>query len=173
MRSNRRASISADRDKWTKQAFGACIAAVKELVSGRHAPINPSLKIERLTDSEWGWFVSAIVSAWVRTRSEQASVEGWDYERAAHATALEPDPWFAGAIAAILPKLPEALPNLDWWKPVGEWSKNEIVEFLTAAITLTRRAVAARNVAEERCAGKPETVDALPDEICHFDGERQ
>ena len=122
MRTNRHAAISADRDKWTKQAFDACIAAAKDLI-GTDGPIRPGVPIGLLTKSEWGWFVSTVVSAWVRIRSEQAASEGWNYERAAHATGLEPDPWVQGAVASILPKLVEACPDLDWSKPVGEWDE--------------------------------------------------
>jgi hypothetical protein len=84
----------------------------------------------------------------VRTRSEQASVEGWNYERAAHATGLEPDPWVEGAVASILPKLVEACPDLDWGKGVGEWKKGDVVAFLIAAFGLIRHALAARDASE-------------------------
>ena len=147
MRTNRLAAISADRDKWTKQAFDACIAAAKDLM-GKDGPVRPDIPIGCLTTNEWGWFVSTAVSTWVRTRSEQASVEGWNYERAAHTTGLEPDPWVQGAVASILPKLVEACPDLDWGKAVGEWEKNDFVALLIAAFRLIQRALAARDAAE-------------------------
>jgi hypothetical protein len=147
MRTNRRAAISADRDRWTKQAFDAGLAAAKDLI-GAEGPIRPGVPVGRLADSEWGWFVSTIVSAWVRTRSEQASVEGWNYERAAHATGLEPDPWVEGAVASILPKLVEARPDLDWGKAVGEWQKGDVVAFLIAAFGLIHHALGARDASE-------------------------
>jgi hypothetical protein len=160
MRSNRRAAISADRDKWTKRAFGAGLAAAKDLI-GDGGPIRPGVPVGRLTESEWGWIVSAVVSAWVRTRSEQASVEGWSCERAAHTTMLEPDPWLEGAVASILPKLAEACPALDWSKPVGEWPKDHVVAFLIAGFNLAPRAIAARDLAENPSGlhgTEPETV---------------
>ena len=147
MRSNRRAAISADRDKWTKQAFGAGLAAAKDLI-GDGGPIRPGVPVGRLTESEWGWIVSAVVSAWVRTRSKQASVEGWSCERAAHATKLEPDPWLEGAVASILPRLAEACSGFDWDKPVGEWDKGDVVAFLIAGFNLIQHALAARDAAE-------------------------
>ena len=115
VRTNRHAAISADRDRWTKQAFDAGIAAAKDLI-GTDGPIRPGVPVGRLTESEWGWIVSTVVSAWVRIRSEQAASEGWNYERAAHTTRLEPDPWVQGAVASILPKLVEACPDLNWGK---------------------------------------------------------
>jgi hypothetical protein len=147
MRTNRHAAISADRDRWTKQAFCAGLAAARDLI-GDEGPIRPGVPVGRLTEVEWGWFVSTVVSTWVRTRSEQAATEGWDYERAAHATGLEPDPWIEGAVAAILPKLAETCPNLAWDKAVGEWEKRDIVAFLIAAFGLISHALAARDAAE-------------------------
>jgi hypothetical protein len=147
MRTNRLAAISADRDRWTKQAFDACIVAGKDLI-GDDGPIRPGVPIGRLTTNELGWFVSTIVSTWVRVRSEQAASEGWNYERAAHATMLEPDPWLEGAVGSVLPKLAEACPGLDWSKPVGEWEKNDVVALLIAAFRLIQRALAARDAAE-------------------------
>jgi hypothetical protein len=147
MRSNRRAAISADRDKWTKQAFDACVVAIKDLIR-TDGLIRPEMPIGHLTTSELGWFASAGVSAWVRTRSEQAATEGWNYECACHATMLEPDPWLEGAIAAVLPKLADACPGLDWSKPINEWSKDHVVEFLLAAFNLIQHALAARDAAE-------------------------
>jgi hypothetical protein len=146
-RSNRRASIGADRDRWTKQAFEACVAAALDLV-GKDGPIRPGVPVGRLTESEWGWFVSTVVSAWVRTRSEQAASEGWNYDRAAHATQLEPDPWLEGAIASVLPKLAEACRDLDWSKPVGAWERSDVVALLIAAFNLILRVLEARDAAE-------------------------
>jgi hypothetical protein len=147
MRTNRRAAISADRDQSTKQAFEACIAAAKDLI-GATGPIRPEIPIGRLTRNEWGWITSSDVSTWVRIRSEQASVEGWNHERAAHTTGLTPDPWVEGAVGSILPRLAEACPDLDWSRPVGEWEKSDVVAFLIAAFGLIQHALAARDAAE-------------------------
>jgi hypothetical protein len=168
MRRAKTVALHASRDEWTKKAFDAGVAVAKELI-GDQGPIRPGTPVGRLGDDEWGWITSSVAWAFVAIRAEQAATEGWNEERAIRATGLDPDPWFDGAVAAILPKLADACPDLDWSKPVGEWSKDEIVEFLSTAITLTRRAVAARNVAEERIAGKLETVDTLLEEICPFE----
>jgi hypothetical protein len=167
MRASKTAAIHAYRDTWTKAAFAACVVAAKDLI-GADGPIRPLSPIGRLGEDEWGWIVSTVVWAWIATRAEQAATEGWNEERAIRATGLDPDPWFTGAVAAILPQLPEALPDIDWSKPVGEWAKDDIVAFLSTAIVLARRAVAARNVAEERLAGKLEDVDTLLDQIAPF-----
>jgi hypothetical protein len=147
MRSNRRASIGADRDQWTKAAFDACLVPIRDLV-GVDGLIRPETPIGRLTGPEWAWFISAAISAWVRTRSEQASVEGWNHERTCHTTGLEPDPWVQGAVASVLPMLADTCPTLDWSKPVGEWSNDGVVAFLIAGFNLIRHALAARDAAE-------------------------
>jgi hypothetical protein len=164
MRSNRRSAISADRDKWTKQAFDAGIAAAKDLI-GTEGPIRPGVPVGRLTESEWGWIVSTAVSAWVQMRSEQASVEGWNCEGATHATGLEPDPWVQGAVASILPKLVEACPGLDWGKAVGEWEKNDVVAFLIAAFGLIQHALAARDAADNSPGAAGASPDLVPREL--------
>jgi hypothetical protein len=159
MRPNQRAAISAARDAWTAQAFSACAAAARDLITGETPPINPSLKLERLADSEWGWFVTTIVSTWVRTRSEQATAETWDHERASHTTLLDPDPWVRGAVAATLPRLAEACADLDWDKPASEWAKDDVVAFLIAGFNLITHALAARDAAEN----PPGATGADPD----------
>jgi hypothetical protein len=147
MRASKRAAIAADRDRWTKKAFDDCVVAAKDLI-GNEGPIRSDVHVGRLVAAEWGWLVSTIVWTWIATRSEQAATEGWDYERAAHTSALNPDPWTVGAVASVLPKLVAACPELDWSKSLGEWPKDDIVAFLLAGFTLTQHAFAARDAAE-------------------------
>jgi hypothetical protein len=164
MRSNRLAAISADRDRWTKHAFDACVAAARDLIADA-GPIRPGVPIGRLTTNEWGWITSTTVSTWVKTRSEQAGVEGWNYERAAHTTMLEPDPWVEGAIAAILPELAEACPNFDWGKAVGEWEKSDVVALLFTAFNLIQHALAARDAAENPPGAGGANPDVVPRQL--------
>ena len=49
-------------------------------------------------------------------------------------TGLEPDPWDAGAVAAILPELADACPDIDWSQPLAAWPRETMVEFLLAAL---------------------------------------
>jgi hypothetical protein len=167
MRRAGEAKREAHRDRWAAQALTRAVAAARDMV-GDDGPVRSNAPVGRLGADEWGWLVSPAIAAWIATRAEQAASEGWNVERTIRATGLEPDPWFTGAVAAILPKLPDACPGLDWSKSIGEWSKDEIIEFLSMAIVLARRAIAARNAAEEPIAGKIETVDTLLDELCPF-----
>jgi hypothetical protein len=105
------------------------------------------------------------VSTWVRIRSEQASVEGWNYEHAAYATLLKPDPWLEGAVAAVLPRLAKACADLDWSKPVGEWAKDDVVAFLIVGTGLVQHAIAARDAAENPAGASGASPDLVAREI--------
>ena len=120
----------------------------------RDGPHPSGTPIGRLTLHEWGWVCSSAVWAWIATRAEQAAVEGWDVERVIRTTGMRPDPWTVGVIRSVLGKLPEACPDLDWSQPIGAWSKDEITEFLTKALHLIQRAIAARDHTENEVAGK-------------------
>jgi hypothetical protein len=64
-------------------------------------------------------------------------------------TALDPQPWDAGAVAAILPELADTCSGLDWSKPLGAWPKDDIIEFLLKAMSLIRKAMIARDVSDK------------------------
>jgi hypothetical protein len=157
MNSARVASISAERDKWTRQAFDASTAAAKDLV-GALGPIRPTTPIGKLTVAEWGWIATSAISAWVATRAEQATTEGWNLEQTIRTLSSGPDinPWDIGSVVAILPKLPEACGDgFNWSKPIGDWSKETIAEFLLNAFRLVQRANIARDFVEAQVASKP------------------
>jgi hypothetical protein len=164
MRGSKTTAIAADRDRWMKQAHVACITAAKEMI-GNDGPIRPLSPIGRLGDDEWTTIVGSVVWAWIATRSEQAAAEGWNEERAIRAAGLDPDPWFDGAVAAVLPRLAEACPDLDWSKPVGEWAKDDVVAFLIAGFDLVQHALAARDAAEKPPDAGGANLDLVAREI--------
>jgi hypothetical protein len=63
-------------------------------------------------------------------------------------TALDPQPWDAGAAAAILAELADACAELDWSKPLGAWPKVDIIAFLLKAMPLIRKAMIARDLSD-------------------------
>ena len=91
--------------------------------------IPPGTPIGRLGDIEWGWIVAAILFGWISTRAEQATAESIDTELTIRMSGLDPEPWDAGAVAAILPELAE-MPGIDWSKPLGEWPRETMVAVL-------------------------------------------
>jgi hypothetical protein len=136
-------SSSAVDDVWQRRATAAAIAAVRQVIDSN--AISRTTPIGRLTDPELGWLFVAALFAWIRTRAEQATSEGWDTEETLRTTALTPAPWDAGAVAYILPKLGE-LSGVDWERPIGKWSKDQIVHFLVAAGKLITTAMIARDL---------------------------
>jgi hypothetical protein len=134
----------AIEDAWQRRATEAAIAAARGVVK-HDGPIPPLTPIGRLGDIEWGWIVAAILFGWIRTRAEQATAEQLDTEQTIRLTGLDPDPWDAGAVAAILPGLAE-MPGIDWSKPLATWPRATMIEFLTTALALIRKAVIARNL---------------------------
>jgi hypothetical protein len=139
---------SAIEDVWQRRATEAAIAAARGVVK-HDGPIPPLTPIGRLGDIEWGWIVAAILFGWIRTRAEQATAENLDAERTIRASGLEPDPWDAGAVLAILPDLADAYPDLDWSQPLISWSKETMTEFLLTALRLIRQAMLARDRSEK------------------------
>ena len=135
-------STTAIEDAWLRKATTAAIAAARKVVSGGTLPSGTP--VGRLSDHEWGWLVAAILFGWIESRAEQATSEGVDAELTVRATGQDPDPWDAGAVATILPDLVEAV-KIDWAKPLNDWSRENMVEFLLAAFKLMRKAMIARD----------------------------
>jgi hypothetical protein len=67
--------------------------------------VPPMTPVGRLSDTEWGWIVASVLFGWIQERAMQATSNGLDTEKTIQKTGLDPDPWDAGAIAAILPEL--------------------------------------------------------------------
>ena len=139
-------TASAIEDVWQRRATAAAIEAARKVVNV-DGVIPPGTPIGRLGDVEWGWIAAAILFGWISTRAEHATAESIDTELAIRTTALDPEPWDAGAIATVLPELAE-MPGVDWSKPIGEWSRETMVEFLLTAMRLMRQAMIARDVSE-------------------------
>jgi hypothetical protein len=126
-------SISAIEDQWQRDATAAAIAGARGVVQ-MDGPIPPGTPIGRLSDTEWGWIIAAQL----------------DTERTIRMTALDPQPWDAGTVAAILPELADACANVvDWSKPLAEWPRETIVEFLLRAVALIRKAMIARDLSDK------------------------
>jgi hypothetical protein len=141
-------SLSALEDAWQRQATADAIAAARGVVQ-MDGPIPPGTPIGRLSDTEWGWVATAVLFAWICARAQQAAAENLDTERTIRVTALDPQPWDAGAVAAILPELADACSELDWTKPLTQWPRESVIEFLLKAMPLIRKAVIARDLSEQ------------------------
>jgi hypothetical protein len=162
---------SAVEDDWQRRASDAAVAAARNIVLGDDAAVNKNAPVGRLSDVEWGWIVAAILFAWISARAEQAATEELDTEQAIRLTGLDPNPWDAGAIAAILPELARCR-GIDWSKPLSDWPRETMIEFLLEALRLVRRGMIARDLGDgitrkstiahhaDTAAGEPD--DPLP-----------
>jgi len=141
-------SLSALEDQWQRDATANAIAGACGVVQ-MDGPIPPGTPIGRLSDIEWGWIVAAILFAWIGMRAQQAAAEQLDSERTIRMVALDPQPWDAGAVAAILPELADACSGkVDWSQPLAQWPRETIIEFLLKAMPLIRKAMIARDMSE-------------------------
>src|SRR5262249_14834440 len=128
-------SLSAIEDQWQRDATAAAIAGARGVVQ-TDGPIPPGTPIGRLSDIEWGWIVAAILFAWISVRAQQAAAEQLDTERTIRMVGLDPQPWDAGAVAAILADLADACSGMEWSKPLTEWSREDVTEFLLQSMRL-------------------------------------
>src|SRR5262249_34643831 len=121
-----------ERDsEWQEAATAASIAAARKVVLGDDAGINKNTPVGRLSDLEWGWIVTSAIFAWIATHAEQATVKGLDVEQTIRFSMLDPNPWDAGMISTVLPKLADV--GIDWSKPPADWSRETMITFLSAA----------------------------------------
>jgi hypothetical protein len=134
-------SVTAIEDIWLRQATAAATEAARDAV--RAGAVPPMTPVGRLGDVEWGWIVAAVLFGWIKVRSEQAANSGVGIENAIHSVNLVPDPWDLGAIEAILPELADC--DVDWNRPLGALSREQIVTFLNDALMLISKARVARD----------------------------
>ena len=135
--------LTKHENDWQDRATAAAIAAARRVVLGDAAVIPMNTPVGRLSDVEWGWIVTAVIFGWIATRAEQATAEGMDVE---HSICDGVDgACDAGAVATILPKLADAV-AIDWSKPLADWPRETMTQFLTTALGLAREAIAARDL---------------------------
>src|SRR6516162_6798690 len=130
-------------------------------------PIPPGTPIGRLSDTELGWILSAALFAWISKRAEQAAAENLDTERTIRMTALDPQPWDAGAVAAILGELVDACAGLDWSKPLAQWPREAMIARDLSDKGVTRQSSASTIARQANAAagGPLMTPDEFNDEI--------
>jgi hypothetical protein len=140
--------------EWDAKATQSAIDAAREATE----TINPRAAISSLSNVEWCWIAMGAVFAWIKTKSEHATAEGLRYDSAI--VTFKPDyfpqPWDVGAVASILPALGN-LKGIDWSKPIGEWSQNEIQRFAWNCYQMTNAALQARDVGSDGRISRPAT----------------
>jgi hypothetical protein len=138
------ARLRAIESNWHHKSTENAIAGARSVISDSGA-IRPGTPVGSLSDLQWGWVIAAVVFAWVQTRAEQATTQGLETEQAIRLLGLVIEPWDAGAVASILPKLADDA-TIDWKKSLADWSRDEMTSFLTKAFTLIDHAIIARDI---------------------------
>ena len=154
-------SLTAIEDAWQREATRVAIEQARAVVSGGALP--PMTPVGRLSDSEWGWIVAAVLFGWITTRSRQATSNGVGPDKYLYVNEmLNPDPWDAGAIEAILPELGNC--EADWSKSLSQFSREEMIAFLGDAYNLIGKAMLARDKGEKLVTRKGPPGAAEPTE---------
>jgi hypothetical protein len=162
----RHLSPSALEDAWQREATLVAIEQARAAVSGGAVP--PLTPIGRLSDTEWGWIVAAVLFGWISTRARQATSNGVGPDKYLYVNEmLNPDPWDIGAIEAILPELGNC--QADWSKSLSQFSREEMIAFLGDAYNLIGKAMLARDMGEQRITRKgPAGEQADPNDPLPF-----
>jgi hypothetical protein len=162
----RRPSLSVIEDVWQREATRVAIKEARAVVAGGSVP--PLTPIGRLSDTELGWIVAAVLFGWISTRARQATGNGVGPDKYLYANeAFNPDPWDVGAIEAILPELANC--QADWSKSLSQFSREEMITFLGDAYNLIGKAMLARDKGEELVTRKgPAGEQADPNDPIPF-----
>jgi hypothetical protein len=120
---------------WQRKAMETAIAGARQLAASCDA-IDPAAPLSQVSDEGWGWLAAEIIFAWIQVRVEQAVEEGIPFEYCLRRSA--PRSCDLGAVAGVLPELGKL--NLEWNRPLAQWSRGQMIGFLGAAFSLIDRA---------------------------------
>jgi len=137
--------------EWDAKASQAAIDGAREATES----INPRAAISSLSSTEWMWIAMGAVFGWIKTKSQHAIAESKSFDKTIREMPQYfPEPWDAGAVESILPKLGD-LKGMPWDKPLGDWSTKEMVRLAWNMHYLIDGAIARR---EEGAEGKIVTI---------------
>jgi hypothetical protein len=142
--------LAEQEDAWQAEATAAAIDAARSVVQGQDRLANTLTG--KLSDQQWGWLISSVIFAWIKTRYRQAIKEGLATE--AHVTRMKPSPRDSALTQGILPMLCDKA-SIEWSKPVASWSRNEMAGFIDLAWALLDEAKAALELMPDTVLHKP------------------
>jgi hypothetical protein len=134
--------ISKREDEWLAKATAAAIAGARKIALSSGPLMNTPLG--RLDDRAWGMVVTAAIFGWAETRWQQAIEEGRDAEEMVRFTGLRPSPCDSAVVRSVLPALAERA-NIDWARPLQDWSGDVMTSFLLLAWRLIGEAEVLRD----------------------------
>jgi hypothetical protein len=153
--------LTQKEDEWQAKATAAAVAGARKIVSLNGASVPAMTPVSKLSESQWGWIITAAIFGWIKTRCEQAIAEGLDQEQAMRLTGLNPSPCDVAAVTSILPMLADKA-GIDWTLPLKAWSKDDMTNFLLMATQLINAAETARDSGKILRQSKPEFDDPVP-----------
>ena len=131
--------------EWDAKASQAAIDGAREATES----INPRAAISSLSSTEWMWIAMGAVFGWIKTKSQHAIAESKSFDKTIREMPQYfPEPWDAGAVESILPKLGD-LKGMPWDKPLGDWSTKEMVRLAWNMHYLIDGAIARRDEGAE------------------------
>jgi hypothetical protein len=134
--------LTQQESQWLDKATAEAIKGARKIAL-RSTPLM-NTPVGRLTDHEWGMICIAAIFGWVETRVQQAVAEGRDSEEFVRITGLTPSPCDCACVKSILPALAEQA-QIDWSKPLADWSQEVMTNFLSLARELMHEAEIARD----------------------------
>lgn len=138
-----------DDNLLTRAAANAALNSARAVWEGPAAAVNPNSSLKSLSNVELGWIVNMAISEWICERSRQiSSVRGVD--RLIHTFEGNPEPWEKGAVLAALPTLGGVVTDMGITdKPIGEWSRDEICQFVWTCFRVIEAARVQRDEAPD------------------------
>ncbi len=127
-------------------AYNNAVSLARDLVRPEAHYLSPNAKLGSLSEAEWRKLALAIVSGWIQMRSRQLTEERFFDEQYFLATGEVPEPFELGACATVLPALGDFVEKLGVTdKPIGDWSKDQILHFVWTAFELVEEARTSRD----------------------------
>jgi hypothetical protein len=162
--------ITRRENEWQDKATARAIGEARKIAQGSSLKLA-NTPVGRLSEQEWGWVLTAAIFGWISTRCEQAIAEGIDQEEAVRMIELSPSPGDLAMIRSILPTLATQV-KIDWARPLKDWSKDEITNFLLQAWLLANNADrvlehgAGSKILQKKPAEEPECPHGMPRSLC-------
>jgi hypothetical protein len=127
-------------------AYHAAVDLAQTAIGEGDGLVSPNARIGSLSAWEWMKLCEGAVSGWIIARSRQLTAERCGDESFFLATGVEPPAAELGVCAFCLPALGELIAKMGLTdKPIGEWSKREVLLFVWHAAEFVTEARTRRN----------------------------
>lgn len=134
-------------EKWQQRTEFEVVKALKGNIDGEF--LTAKTPLGSLNHQEWAGIGWTAICTWISVKAQEAVDNGTPQGLSLRTIPLQdPEPWEAGTIEACLPALGELVGEIGVDKPIGAYSKAEILKLLWTGIKLYRAAEAGRDIAE-------------------------